>query len=146
MSTGNRLVLASALGSLSGVAVVAVSIALFGLSQGRPAGVPLSYTLFHVFFFVALFGWPLAFGLMFALGPPLRRLLEGRIGPHLVGRVFTGLSATVGGILVAAVWAGFWGGSDQVLVWVLVGMIAGGTAGLVFLRIAAHEFPRGATP
>lgn len=146
MSTGNRLVLASALGSLSGVAVVAASIAVFGLSQGRPPGVPLSYTLFHIFFFVALFGWPLALALMFVLGPPLLGLLRRKIGPHLVGRVFTGLSATVGGILVAAVWIGFWSGSDRPLVWVFVGMIAGGVAGLVFLRIATHHFSRGAIP
>jgi hypothetical protein len=143
MSIWSRLVLA--LASLSGVAIVAAIIAAVGNSQGRPPELPLWYALFHTFFFVALFGWPLALALMFVLGTPLLELLRKKIRPHNVGGVFAGISSLVGGFLVAAVWAGFWSDSDPSLLFVVIGMVAGAVAGLVFVRIAAPDLSRGAT-
>ena len=139
MSTGTRFTVAAAVSSFVGVLIVTVSILVLGLLQGAVPEAPLLYAFAHVLFFVALFGWPVALGLMLVLGRPLLELLRNRVRLERPGALFMLASAIVGALLVLVVWSGFWGVSDQPLTWITVGLIAGGAAGAVFLRLAKDD-------
>lgn len=135
MSFSNRLPLAEAAASFVGVLVVTASILTIGLSQGAAPRAPMLYTFVHVLFFVALFGWPASLALMLLLGRPMLDLLKRLMRPRLAALTFVLAAATVGAVLVLGIWNGIWGDSDQPMNFLVVGLLAGGAAAGVFLRM-----------
>lgn len=120
----------------SAAIVVVIGVALYATAGAGIGTRGLSADgLGHLFFFLFLFGWPIALVLASLIGDQGVRALQrsGRRFTLPLAIVSAGVS---GAVTFPIVWAVFWGDSEGIIQLFLIGAMAGTVGGACFWLVA----------